>query len=1150
MKGLFRIICFTLLVCHAYPLLLPASHAGDLSEAGGLHSEGLALIEEGKYREASERFGRMLQLCCEDDPCRASGLFYLGRCKLERGGYGEAVDLLEQAEKIFRRLNMRNQVAVVWLTRGRVGAAQSDYTEALRWFAQAEAVFKQAGNKREMIGLLLNRASAYVDISQYDKASADLAKAETLIERGEGGFSRADLWNAQALVACRRQNYNKAMELYEKALAKYRGAGNLKGVAIALNNIGHVHEVVSEYDAAREKYKGALRCARRIDDQKSVCTARNNIANTYFRQGNYTKASAEYRASLETADRLHARLLYAQTLNNLGSVYFASGDFPQAEECFKESLELSAGIGAPEAQAWALHNLANISKDMGRFKASLDYSFRALQLASKVGNRRLEATATLRLGNLEEYIGAFDKALDHYEKAAEIQSAIQDRLFRSNTLMDMAVILTREGKFAKAERLFNEAAITKRELGTPRVELLCKFALALLERPQYEGESVDEQSVTPERRPEDLAKARELIASAEKEVREGDGADGMMVAYMKARHLLETQPNESLGAYEKLHALAQRSQSSKYEFLAMVGLGLAYEKAKDLPRSEDAFAAAVQLVEEIRDTLDPASKRTFLHGEEILGVKHIMAYEGLARIQMKRGELAEALSSSELAKARSFAEHLSQTVEHGSFGVDKGLLESLERLERSLTVKQRQIEQAERAGTDTAYLADLRRSCEQLGERRAKLKERLKHEYPKYYMTRFPSATLLKDAGLSEKEWFIEYDVTDSGILIFLIRGETLVKGLFRPMSRSALNRLVRAFREPLETQGVESEAALMDKLRSFDLSVGKRLADILLGGVLESLPRGVHLTVIPDDSVGVLPFEMLVLNDSGRIADDKSFPYTVGVRFFGDRNPISYYQSITALALARRRQTVGPTEGKALVIADPVFSRSDPRVRTLTGSSKSQSDVRYQTMLMSALKDTSDGGFGLSALPLTSELAEYLSDLYGRKCDVYTGLDASKAVFLSRIAPRLDDYSTVVLATHGYFDRNNPVLREPVLFLSTMPEGEDAHIRMTEVMGLEMASEIVALTACQTGLGRHISGEGIMGMGRAFQYAGARSVLMSLWSVSEKATVRLIQRFFEHLKQGRPKAEALRLARLDIREAGYDHPFFWAAFVLAGEVR
>jgi len=102
--------------------------------------------------------------------------------------------------------------------------------------------------------------------------------------------------------------------------------------------------------------------------------------------------------------------------------------------------------------------------------------------------------------------------------------------------------------------------------------------------------------------------------------------------------------------------------------------------------------------------------------------------------------------------------------------------------------------------------------------------------------------------------------------------------------------------------------------------------------------------------------------------------------------------------------------------------------------------------------------------------------------------------------------------------------------------------------MSLNLGSDVAALTACETGMGRQLSGEGVMGMGRAFQYAGSKSVLVSLWSVAEKSTIKLAERFFFYQKQGKDRLTSLRLARDDVRKAGYRHPFFWSPFILIGE--
>ncbi len=184
----------------------------------------------------------------------------------------------------------------------------------------------------------------------------------------------------------------------------------------------------------------------------------------------------------------------------------------------------------------------------------------------------------------------------------------------------------------------------------------------------------------------------------------------------------------------------------------------------------------------------------------------------------------------------------------------------------------------------------------------------------------------------------------------------------------------------------------------------------------------------------------------------------------------------------------------------------------------------------------------------MTSELAQGLKRIFRGQADVFTGFQASKSGLFNNIGPKLPNYDKVVFATHGYFGKDMPGIMEPCLVFTLVPPGTDGYLRMTEIMGLKINADIVALTACQTGLGPHISGEGTMGMGRAFQYAGTKSVLMSLWSVSEITSVEFMKDFFKYLNEGKSKLEALQLARAELRKNGFDHPFFWAAFVLAGE--
>jgi CHAT domain-containing protein len=295
----------------------------------------------------------------------------------------------------------------------------------------------------------------------------------------------------------------------------------------------------------------------------------------------------------------------------------------------------------------------------------------------------------------------------------------------------------------------------------------------------------------------------------------------------------------------------------------------------------------------------------------------------------------------------------------------------------------------------------------------------------------------------------------------------------------------------------------------------------------------------------------MLVTADGGEIRTDRRIPYVAGARFLTDRNRIYYYQSLTALTLARTLSgRKADQENRLLVTADPVFEMRDPRAQQVRSSAAvpGSTGVRRYTDLMAAMEEAGGGAGSIERLLLTGELADKLRTMYGGRSDVFTGMETSKAKFLKDVAPGLGRYRSIVFATHGYFGTKIPGIMEPVLLLNMVPPGTDGFLRMSEVMGLKMNADVVALTACQSGLGKALSGEGTMGMGRAFQYAGGKSVLMSLWSVSETSSVKLVEDFFKLVKEGKSKLDALQKARTAIREEGYDHPFFWAPFILVGE--
>ncbi len=157
--------------------------------------------------------------------------------------------------------------------------------------------------------------------------------------------------------------------------------------------------------------------------------------------------------------------------------------------------------------------------------------------------------------------------------------------------------------------------------------------------------------------------------------------------------------------------------------------------------------------------------------------------------------------------------------------------------------------------------------------------------------------------------------------------------------------------------------------------------------------------------------------------------------------------------------------------------------------------------------------------------------------------------------AHRLAQYRNLLFSTHAILDGDVPGIMEPALVLSLVGDrsDNDGFLTMSEVFGLDLRrADLVVLSACQTALGQGkepVAGEGMTGLTRAFMYAGARSVLGSLWVVEDASTSLLVQSFFRHLREGRSKAEALNLAKRELRaNPAYSNPFYWAPFVLVGE--
>ena len=275
---------------------------------------------------------------------------------------------------------------------------------------------------------------------------------------------------------------------------------------------------------------------------------------------------------------------------------------------------------------------------------------------------------------------------------------------------------------------------------------------------------------------------------------------------------------------------------------------------------------------------------------------------------------------------------------------------------------------------------------------------------------------------------------------------------------------------------------------------------------------------------------------------------------------------SATTLSVLRRGIAGRPPAPKLIAaLADPVFDEKDERLlvakkkpgsgsAVVSVSARRSAEVPVWSYLERSAQDLGDDreGLKLTRLPFTRDEANAIARMVGvNERHVRLDFDANRQAATN---PELAQYRFVHFATHGILNSAHPNL-SGLAFSLVNEEGQpqDGFLRASEIYNLRLSADLVVLSACRTGLGKEIRGEGLIGLTRAFMYAGAARVMVSLWDINDEGTAELMKRFYGNLL-GRTKmspAAALRSAQVSMAaDKRWSSPYYWAGFTLQGEPR
>ncbi|MBI5787518.1 MAG: tetratricopeptide repeat protein [Candidatus Schekmanbacteria bacterium] len=391
---------------------------------------------------------------------------------------------------------------------------------------------------------------------------------------------------------------------------------------------------------------------------------------------------------------------------------------------------------------------------------------------------------------------------------------------------------------------------------------------------------------------------------------------------------------------------------------------------------------------------------------------------------------------------------------------------------------------------------------------------------------KLPSALLDTDLNAT-----IEYEVEDAQTICTIDWEGAVQKTVVIPKTRKEFAKLIKTFPSPLEPGNYADK---------FSQELKDQLFDIFLKEPLSIIPQEKGIIIIADEFLSLVPFEALLRN-IGRQKKIAARP-----EYLGEYWPCSYHQSASQLTLNRQMPLKKSAAEGFLMVGDAVYDQQDSRL-------KEQPDLTHERGELIPSLDLAHEigqkqvGYNFLRLNQSRPLMDDLGKLYADN-KLLADMEAAEELFKKQ---DLSQYRYIVLAVHGLLGNDLPYIQEPALALTLAGSGEDdGFLSADEILDLKLDAELVTLPACQIGKQPQNSYDGIHNLSCALIFSGCDAVLGSLWTSDNEFTTKFLLKFFEGVKSGQSRLDALQNAKLYMLNNGYADPYYWAGFVLTGETK
>ncbi|RME00032.1 MAG: CHAT domain-containing protein [Calditrichaeota bacterium] len=1056
----------------------------------------------------------------------------------ERLGYAKKLmkqEKYQQAIQLFKEIIIANpdeKDAWVWLTkafsRARdfdagerffVAQIQKDSTQAFAWYGLGNILYqknqwqkalgkveKALALKRELIEAWITKSTLLRNLG-HNRAA--LAACDTAL----GIAIQLDDTKGKALVLMEKGSAYYFLRVIDSTLSNYKSSLKIAQTqqdtmlqVFLLNNMGIVYRTISDIPNAISCLRLSMKLAGEETPQ-----ALGNIGDCFFQSSKYDSAIFYYNKALAMMPPNSDPKLRGNLLSSLGATHSLQGKNEIALQELREAIRLHRQIGFLSGMTTNLINLGAIYVETNDLSRGLEYFMQARDIADKLAEPYDLQVAVGNIGEIYRLLGDYKKALDYLEKATKLAYSVRDSSRVGAWLGATASCHLALKDTVSALSTFRQAARILIRIHDTRNAALVYADMASIF--SHRGRWQDAEKY--------FTKALSFLKAAGNPFSMGILHNQIADMYFKRRQYPAAKEH-----YQKALQMGSQLHAEHIIWQALFGLGKVSEHQGKFAKARTYYHDAIAHIEGIRSKLPEDFQRIhYVQNKVAVYEKMINLLQQRTKPDGSPASVKEAFSYAERIRARALLDLLTAAKVNLDEGVDKKLLAEETQLQQEIT--RVQIHLYPESETSDAYkrlqkrLRELEDNLDrvhfQMAAQRAR---RVKQATAKPLTADYVQKKILQDG-----EVLLEYFLGKNRSWLWCITSQA-IRAIELP-SRSYLDSLAMKY---------FAEISRPPLYGSRFSRAGEQLYKHLLVPAAPELENARHVVIIPDGALHLVPFETFIIGEK-----EKRKRYAIEKWHF------SYAPSASVLARLMQSNSESHEKPKLdlLIFADPKYE-PDMHIASKRGELLT-SKMQIDTISINLYQQR---GFSLSNLSWSDTEGQAIAALFPReKVVVYTGDQASEDQVKKE---RLDQFKMIHFSTHGLLDEENP-LRSCLVFSLDNDPAEDGFLQLREIMALQLDADLAVLSACQTGRGRFSNGEGIVGLTRAFFYAGTRALVSSLWRVDDRSTAELMAIFYRFLRKGLTTAEALHQAQLEFLTGAnqrWQHPYFWAPFVLHGRYR